>query len=240
MKDPWSATELAGEVIARLRELARPARALAVAAETPTAQECLGLPVGDVRSVVREFAPRVRSALSADAIALALAIIAHGTFDGRHCAYELLACNRAARDSLTTRTVERLGRGIDNWCSVDVFAHSISGPAWQRRRLTETAVLRWACSPDPWWRRAALASTVSLNLPSRGGVGDVTRTLAVCELTVEDAHVTVRKALSWALRTLVRVDRDAVEAFLAKHGDRLPALVLRETRRKLDTGRKNG
>ncbi len=231
---------LADVVVSRLRSLTRPARARGVAAETPTAQECLGLTVGDIRTVVREFAPDARALSPSEALGLALAIIQHGTFDGRQCAYELLAKNRPAMAALRTRSVTSLGRGIDNWNSVDAFACGISGPVWGRGGVTDAAVLRWAQSRDPWWRRAALASTVALNLPSRGGTGDVVRTLRVCELVIEDEHITVRKALSWALRTLVRVDRSAVESFLAEHEAVLPALVLRETRRKLSTGRKNG
>jgi 3-methyladenine DNA glycosylase AlkD len=48
----------------------------------------------------------------------------------------------------------------------------------------------------------------------------------------------VAKALSWALRALVAVDRAAVERFLASKQDLLPSLVRREVRTKLETGRK--
>ena len=49
----------------------------------------------------------------------------------------------------------------------------------------------------------------------------------------------VAKGMSWALRDLIAHDRAAVERFLRKHDHHLPALVKREVRNKLTTGRKN-
>jgi 3-methyladenine DNA glycosylase AlkD len=48
----------------------------------------------------------------------------------------------------------------------------------------------------------------------------------------------VAKALSWALRALVGVDRKAVERYLEVNDADLPSLVKREVRTKLQTGRK--
>ncbi len=48
----------------------------------------------------------------------------------------------------------------------------------------------------------------------------------------------VRKALSWALREALGRDRDAVLAFLARHGEALPARVRREVGHKARTGLK--
>jgi len=49
----------------------------------------------------------------------------------------------------------------------------------------------------------------------------------------------VVKALSWALRSLVEWDREAVSSFLAEHQDTLASRVKREVGTKLRTGRKN-
>jgi 3-methyladenine DNA glycosylase AlkD len=61
----------------------------------------------------------------------------------------------------------------------------------------------------------------------------------VAEALVDDREDMIIKAMSWALRTLVPWDRDAVEGFLAKYEDRLAARVKREVRTKLRTGKKN-
>jgi 3-methyladenine DNA glycosylase AlkD len=105
--------------------------------------------------------------------------------------------------------------------------------------VPDALIHRWAGSEDCWWRRAALVSTVALNVRSHGGFGDVQRTLAVCRLLVDDHDDMVAKAMSWALRHLVIHDPDAVRRFLAEHEAALAPRVKREVRAKLATGLKN-
>lgn len=230
----------ARRVIAKLRGFTDRDRHAATANYYPSAQENLGIYAADLRRVVREYKPLVKPLAPVQVIDFALAIIARNTLEGRQVAYELLASHKPAMAALTRAHVERLGQGIDNWASVDGFACGISGPAWRNGRLSDADIRRWAKSKDPWWRRAALVSTVPLNIKSRGGTGDVKRTLMICELTVGDEHVMVHKALSWALRELGRVDAGSVRDFMETHEKRLPALVKREVTRKLTTGHKYG
>jgi len=80
---------------------------------------------------------------------------------------------------------------------------------------------------------------VPLNLGSRGGTGDVPRTLRICRLLAGDHDDMVVKGLSWALREAAKRDPAAVQAFLARHRGVLAARVVREVTNKLTTGRKN-
>ena len=107
------------------------------------------------------------------------------------------------------------------------------------RLLGDGVILKWARSQDKWWRRAALVSTVALNVRSRGGKGDVPRTLKVCWLLVDDHEDMVEKALSWALRELVVHDAGAVRDFIAEHQAWLGSRVKREVGNKLSTGLKS-
>ncbi|MCC7510395.1 MAG: DNA alkylation repair protein [Planctomycetes bacterium] len=237
---PTNVEDLADQAIARLRAFTDRDRHAATQNYYPSAQENLGVYAADMRLVVREFKARLKAESAATVLKFALAVIARNTMEGRQCAYEILASHKAAAAALKPTQIQRLGKGIDNWASVDGFACGISGPAWREGRLTDADIRRWANSTDPWWRRAAVVSSVPLNIKSRGGKGDVKRTLMVCELVIGDEHIMVHKALSWALRELSRVDRKAVESFLRTHDAALPALVKREVQRKLKTGRKYG
>lgn len=164
-------------------------------------------------------------------------ILARGRY--RWIAYELIANHSETFQSLERDTIEQLGEGMNSWDSVDGFARIISGPAW-RDGLIDTDVIRvWARSPDRWRRRAALVSTVALNVRAQGGYGDVERTLTICEMLVDDRDDMVVKALSWALRELVAHDPSAVRSFLQRHQDELAARVKREVNNKLHTGLKN-
>ena len=188
-----------------------------------------------IRRIRRQFSERLRGAPAGEVLALAQSLVELQ----RWVAYELIYHHPSGLSVLDIEQVERLGRGIDNWGAVDAFGRYISGLAWQQGLIPDDAVHRWAQSEDRRWRRAALVSTVPLNLRSAGGKGDTKRTLEVCRRLASDRDDMVVKALSWALRALVVWDPDAVRAFLHAHGDELAARVRREVNNKLETGLKN-
>jgi 3-methyladenine DNA glycosylase AlkD len=161
------------------------------------------------------------------------------THGHRWQAYEIIAAHKAAFQSLGSAELEELGRGIDSWWSVDSFARTLSGPAWVAGLVPDELMVKWAGSPDLWWRRAALVSTVAFNIRSHGGTGDVGRTLSICRLLAADHEDMVIKALSWALRELVYFDPQAVEGFLKENEPALAGRVKREVGSKLRTGLKN-
>jgi DNA alkylation repair enzyme len=191
--------------------------------------------VDTVRKVRREVSAQLRGESGAGVVAAALALVGRQ----RWVAYEIVYHHPAALDALTVADVERLGAGLADWGSVDAFGRYLSGPAWRRGSIPDATVRTWAASPDRWWRRAALVSTVPLNLSAAGGTGDTGRTLDICERLVADRDDMVVKALSWALRELVPRDPDAVRGFLRDHDGAVAARVRREVTAKLETGLKN-
>lgn len=192
-----------------------------------------------IRALRRKISTELAAADRHTVMTLALELTRGADPAGRWVAYELVQHHPAARDGIGPSEVERLGEGISAWSTVDCFACYISGPAWREGHINDARVHRWARSKDRWWRRAALVSTVPLNVRSQGGAGDPERTLAVCELLLDDRDPMVVKALSWALRALSVRDCSAVSHFVRRHDDRLAALMKREVRNKLATGRKN-
>lgn len=191
----------------------------------------------NVRTIRRRYSRAYRGEDAAFILEVARDLLK--VYGNRWVAYELLRNHEGAFGGLDAGELEALGRGMDSWGAVDSFARTLSGPAWLRGQVPEELIHRWARSEDRWWRRAALVSTVALNVRSQGGTGDVPRTLGVCRLLVDDKDDMVVKALSWALRELVVHDPDAVLAFLRKHEKTLTARVKREVSNKLRTGLKN-
>lgn len=111
----------------------------------------LGATVPDLRKVVRETAQQIHAKEASFVVAVARALVASGTLEARQVAYELLGRRRDARAALGTRAIEGLGRGNDNWKSVDVFGCEVAGRCWKDGQLTDAAVRRWAKSKDRWW-----------------------------------------------------------------------------------------
>jgi 3-methyladenine DNA glycosylase AlkD len=161
------------------------------------------------------------------------------TYGHRWQAYELVAGHPAAFRSLGADLLVELGQGIDTWWATDSFARTLSGPAWRDGLVSDELIAKWAGSPDLWWRRAALVSTVAFNVRSQGGKGDAPRTLAICRMLAADHGDMVVKGLSWALRMLVSFDSQAVEVFLTDYDQVLAGRVKREVGSKLRTGLKN-
>ena len=155
-------------------------------------------------------------------------------------AYEILWKNKNALKLLNLKDLEELGRNMDNWATTDTFSVLLSGFAWRENQITDADVLNWLKSDNRWWRRAAVVSTVPLNLKSRGGKGDTKRTLMICEKVISNRDNMIVKALSWALRELSKSDKPAVETFMKEYDSQLAGLVRREVYTKLETGRKNG
>ena len=171
-------------------------------------------------------------------VEVALDLWKRGDHRCRWAAVTLLRSHRTALRCVRWRALEQMGDQVGSWGDVDIFA-SLAGPAWRSGQISDWRVHRWTRSPNRWWRRAALVSSVFLNRRSLGGEGDTRRTLAITELLARDRDDMVVKGLSWALRELIPVDRRAVERFLKTHDDVLAARVKREVRNKLTTGLKN-
>jgi 3-methyladenine DNA glycosylase AlkD len=202
--------------------------------------EIRALPVqntANTRAVRRNYSKRLKQADPDYVLAVARELLeTHGR---RWVSYELIRYHRGAFESVGEAELEAFGQGITSWGSVDAFARTLAGPAWLKGQVTDALIHRWAGSENVWWRRAALVSTVALNVRSHGGYGDVSRTLAVCRLLAADHEDMVVKAMSWALRELVVHDPEAVRAFIKENEDVLAARVKREVRNKLATGLKN-
>jgi len=202
--------------------------------------EIRALPVRNTpneRAIRRKYSRMLKQASPEFILDVARTLLKNHGYRG--LAYELIENHRAAFQRIGEAEVEELGQGINSWWSVDSFARTLAGPVWLRGQVSNELIGRWAHSEDRWWRRAALVSTVALNMRSYGGSGDVGRTLGVCRLLVDDHDDMVVKAMSWALRELVVHDADAVAEFLSEHEDVLAARVKREVRNKLRTGLKN-
>jgi hypothetical protein len=211
---------LLGNAVARVRSLEQ--------ADTDT-----------LRRLRRELSATLRTAGGREILGLAGRLLDQLGAAYRFIAYELVLHHPEACGLVDARVATRLGRGLDCWGATDTFGCYIAGPAWRAGQIPDSVIEKWARSPDRWWRRAALVSTVPLNNKTQGDSGDAARPLAVCRALVADRDDMVVKAMSWALRELAKRDPGAVEDFLREQGGALAARVVREVRNKLDTGRKN-
>jgi 3-methyladenine DNA glycosylase AlkD len=232
--------DLVDEIVGRLDELSDPKRIEMAGKNYPTSMIVKGVTVPNIRPISKELRKRFKSTPPEEVISLAKLLNDTRIIEAQQIAFELLDKNKAVIQSLSLEDCLVLGEGIDNWVSVDCFAGMVAGPAWREGRFPDKVVEDWATSEDRWWRRAAVVCTVALNQKSRGGSGDVDRTLSICSIVASDKDDMVAKALSWALRELAKREPEPVVDFVDRNESVLPKRVIREVRRKIETGRKYG
>lgn len=189
-----------------------------------------------VREIRREISRQIAKQTPATVTQLALHLLDDNSDLLRFFTYELVSHHKPTAEGLSTDDLLKLGKGLNSWSSVDCFATYLSGPMWAQGRLSDRTIATWARSPDRWWRRTALVSTVALS--RRGDPDDLRKVARICARLKADRDDMVVKALSWALREVAKKHPNQAAAFLAAHKDVLAPRVTREVNNKLRTGLK--
>jgi hypothetical protein len=116
---------------------------------------------------------------------------------------------------------------INNWDLVDLAAPNVIGEYLLGRPRDVLDDL--ALSEDPWERRTAIFSTLAFVRR-----GDVTDTLRIAQILVNDPHDLVQKPTGGMLREVGKKDESALLAFLNTHADRMPRTMLRYAVERLE------
>jgi hypothetical protein len=109
---------------------------------------------------------------------------------------------------------------IDNWDLVDLAAPNVIGDYLLGRPRDVLDDL--ARSADPSERRTAIFSTLAFVRR-----GDVTDTLRIAKILVNDPHDLVQKPTGGMLREVGKKDESALQAFLDTHAAGMPRTMLR-------------
>ncbi|GLJ62887.1 hypothetical protein GCM10017576_30180 [Microbacterium barkeri] len=118
---------------------------------------------------------------------------------------------------------------IDSWDMVDRAAPRVVGGFLRER--PRDILFDLAASPDPLRRRTAMTAPLAYTRPPHpAGIDDLLR---LAELLADDPDPLVSKPVGIALKHAGAAAPDAVQAFLERVGERLPASVRREARAKL-------
>lgn len=198
------------------------------------------VPVPSLRRLLKTWKSQSLEKLDFDAWQQTLDDLYDGkSIDERTFAGMILAACDAFRSDVSLEQLDSwLGR-LDGWKEVDNTCQSgytaddllSDWKSWQRflRRLSKSKNMNK--------RRASLVLLVK---PLRSN--DEPRFLDLAFELVEDLkhedHKLITKAISWVLRSATKHHAAAVQQFLECQRDSLPAIAVRETQRKLVTGKK--
>ena len=112
---------------------------------------------------------------------------------------------------------------VNNWDLVDLSAPNILGAHLVDRGNRQRRLLyRLTKSENVWERRIAILATH--HFIRNGYFSD---TLKIAEMLLQDRHDLMHKAAGWMLREVGKRDAAAEEAFLEKHCNVMPRMMLR-------------
>jgi len=111
---------------------------------------------------------------------------------------------------------------VNNWDLVDMSAPNILGSHLLVERDRRRLLYMLAGSENVWERRIAIVATHHFIRN-----GDFSDTLKIAEVLLHDRHDLIHKAAGWMLREVGKRDAAAEEAFLEKHCNVMPRMMLR-------------
>jgi 3-methyladenine DNA glycosylase AlkD len=198
-----------------------------------------------LRRVGAAFRRRTRTARPAELLQLADRLLREELLEARWFAFGLLERTVRPDPERTWQLIRRAARDAADWITVDTLAGVTAvGVLSEPYRWAELEQLVF--SPSRWERRL-VGSTIA-NLPYADRLAGrqptiATRGLEVLGQLIGDHEPDVRKALSWAYRSLSIVDPAAVAAALrreatlaARTADGHRAWVVRDALQRLDPG----
>jgi 3-methyladenine DNA glycosylase AlkD len=162
-------------------------------------------------------------------------------FEQRVLAGMLLGVLTAVRRSLQLAHLRMWLAGLVGWAEIDNTCQSI----WS----ADEVLARWedwqpflsglAQDENISLRRASLVLLVT-PLRSSADPRLCQQALANIERLQAERDPLIAKAISWALRAMSQQQPELARSYLDAHAADLPAIAVRETRRKLETGKKAG
>ena len=205
-----------------------------------TARHFYGASLDGMKRVAAVWVGEHRAAGAGEVMALADALWDAAIREEMVTATMILERRPDARETFGVRRYDRWAVRLDNWETTDNLGGRVLGPWAATDPGTRLGTLeRLAGRRNPWLRRLALVGCVYLGRREDAAtwfprVGDIVLGLAA------DREASIPKAISWVLREHTRHTAAEVAVFLDERAADLPAIAVRETHHKLQTGHKAG
>jgi 3-methyladenine DNA glycosylase AlkD len=232
MADAATGTELAGQVLARIRRAyepdRNPARARAMASYMRDHFAFLGIPAPRQRLLARNAVATLPRPTEDDLAAVATACWALPERE-----YQYFACGYLRRhvricSAGFLATVGELITEKPWWDTVDMLAAHVVGGLVARHPPLRREMDAWILSRDPWLVRSALLHQLHYRETT-----DTERLFRYCTDQAANPDFFVRKAIGWVLREYAKTDPEAVRRYVAAHRGQMSPLSVREALKRL-------
>jgi 3-methyladenine DNA glycosylase AlkD len=197
-----------------------------------TPRRVLGTRVPKLRAIAKRWERQNVDSSAIDRRKLVLALWTAPTREEQILALSILA---TLGPSTEWRDFALLRSGLDSWEPTDHLAHLVADFIERDPAGREDHVADLAASDHLWTIRLGVVTLSQLN---RRGLGKHL-TADIIDQVRHHRDPMITKAVSWALREYAARWPGPARSYLRARSDELPAIAVRETRNKLETGRKS-
>jgi len=202
--------------------------------------EYLNLSTGEYKKVIGEWAKDHKEISIKEFLDLLHSLNDGQTFQEKATVGELLLDFPKFRKQLDPNELDSWLENRKGWCEIDVLCQSCfdAEDILEQWEKWEKLLKEFRDSPNISKRRASL---VLLTKSVRKSADDRLKRLSFenIEALEREREILITKAVSWLLRSLTKHHAKDVALYLEQHKSTLPAIAYRETKKKLETGRKN-
>jgi 3-methyladenine DNA glycosylase AlkD len=199
----------------------------------------LHIPTPILRKIAQKFVESHKDLSLSKLIAL-LDSLYQGTYDDeKQMGGKLLQYYPQLREGVEPEKFNEWLDGLKGWCQVDSLCQSVFTAQemlgnWDKWRKI---LIEFSKDKNINKRRASL---VLLTGPVRQSTEEKLSQLAfeIIDSLKSEKDPLVTKAISWLLREMIKHYGGEVAAYLKENKESLPKIAVRETKRKLETGRK--
>jgi 3-methyladenine DNA glycosylase AlkD len=199
----------------------------------------LDVSVPSRRTIAKAWLKKNRGIPDAEFLAVLGSLYRGRSHEEKTLASILLSYHPTARKTVGLRQLNAWLDELVGWAEIDMLCGGVFGAEellanW---RKWERFILALSRDRNINKRRAALVFlTTAVRYSDEKRFADLG--FEVIRLLQPEREIIITKAVSWLLRSMVRHHKPLVAAYLKKNLSSLPAVAVRETRRKIATGRK--
>jgi 3-methyladenine DNA glycosylase AlkD len=192
-----------------------------------------------VRTIAREWMKENQHLTALELAQVLTSLIDGESFTEKVLAGIMLDYAPAVQRAIPAKTFDTWLTHLEGWAEIDALCTG----KFSRTEIPlhfekwKPWLCKWAKSAGISKRRASLVFFISpIGHCDREDIARVA--LGNIEVLKHERDIRITKAISWLLRSMIRHHRRLVEQYIDDNDDSLPAVAVRETRIKLDTGRK--
>lgn len=192
------------------------------------------------QDIVKKWVKEHKNISSQEFIVLLTSLISAPSYEEKTVAGLLLGYMGKQRKELGPQYLDKWLEQLTGWAEIDSLCQSsfsvneIIGD-WN---LWSKILREFALSMHISKRRASLV-LLTKAVSRSSDVRFMRCAFTNIDILKYEKDILITKAISWLLRSMVKNHKEAVNAYIEKNIDILPKIVVRETKHKIQTGKKN-